>query len=53
VVDVSSSDEALKAVRESREKLETLAESDLRSAKWAKRLLDAMDGEGADREGSS
>jgi len=50
---MSSSDEALEAVHESRDELETLAESELRSAKWAKRLLDAMDGEGANREGSA
>jgi len=50
---MSSSDEALEAVRESREELETLADSDLRSAKWAEKLLDAVDDEDADRGGSA
>lgn len=36
----------LEAIRESRDALETLAESDLRSAKWARRLLDAVDDAG-------
>lgn len=40
----------LEAVRESRDALETLANSDLRSAKWARRLLDAADD--ADEGGS-
>lgn len=38
-----SSGNGLEAVRENREALETLAESDLRSAKWARALLDAAD----------
>lgn len=40
-----ASREELESVRESRDALETLAESDLRSAKWARALLDAADAE--------
>lgn len=39
----------LEAVRQNRDALETLAESDLRSARWARELLDALE----DAEGST
>lgn len=45
-----SSGGGLEAIRENRDALKDLAESDLRSAKWARLLLDAA--EDADREGS-
>jgi len=45
-----SSEGGLEAVRENRNALEDLAKSDLRSAKWARLLLDAA--EDADTEGS-
>lgn len=38
----------LEKVRENRDVLEALAESDLRSAKWARTLLDALDAENED-----
>lgn len=50
---MSSSDAALEAVRESREKLETLAESELPAAWIAEGLLDAVDDEDGNTEGSA
>jgi len=38
------SGDGLDAVRDNREDLEALAESDLRTAKYARALLDAIDG---------
>lgn len=40
-------DHGLEVIQEHQEALETLAESDLRSAKWARALLNALDAEGS------
>jgi len=45
-----TSEEALEAIRESREDLETLAESDLRCAKYAEKLLEVLDEAEGDHE---